>query len=285
MRSIALALLGSAVLAAGAHARTKTVVTTEIVYAPAVAVVPEVRTPAGELRVYKTPAGITYWRNGLPVYMGDSVKLNVFVSTGGADLAETRVRLDNVEKNRRTEAPWNAVIETGALEAGYHYVEAWARTGGADPQAATAGIVFFVDPKASEQGGVASPVVADVPPPAGAPAPSIDPGSGGPSVQISADLPDVQNALDAGVRAPIHGPVTFAVSGPAPTESFVYALYRNTQQVRRSDPLPLATKVKLRPDAPDAPGLQSGILRFVVWGADKQGRLGPPKIIEIEVAK
>lgn len=268
---------------AGARA-AREVVTSELIYTPAVVVIGEVRTPDGEMRTYKTAQGVTYWRAGLPVYKGDRVKLNVFVSTGGAALAETRVRLDNVEKDRRTAAPWHSTLETADLAEGYHYVEAWARTGGDNPRSSTAGLVFFVDPRSEPLATTASPVVEDVPPPPdAAPEMKFDPGAGGPSVQISTEDAEARKALESGGRVALRNEVIFSVSGPGPEEGYVYALYRGDQQIHRSGVLPLSTRVKLRPNAPNAPGLLGGLVRFVVWGADKEGRLGAPRVTEVDV--
>ena len=280
---LALGLL--ALLPQAARAAEKETVTTRLIYTPAVVVIPEVRTPQGELRSYRTAQGVSYWHAGLPVYKGDRVKLNVFVSTGGAELAETRVRLDNQEISRRTEAPWNVTLDTGDLPEGYHYVEAWARTGGEDPRSATANVVFFVDPKQAPQADTASPIVDAIPAPDDAPAPNIAPDEGGPTVQLSADTPAAQKALETGARVLITEPVTFTVSGPGPEDGFVYALYRGSEEIHRSKELALGAKVKLRADAKDAPGLLPGVLRFVVWGVDKQGRLGPPRVTEIEIPR
>lgn len=282
LTAIILGLLFAGALPGTARA-AREVVTSELIYTPAVVVIPEVRTAEGEIRTYKTPQGVSYWRAGLPVYKGDRVKLNVFVSTGGADLAETRVRLDNVEKDRRTAAPWHSTLETADLNEGYHYVEAWARTGGANPRAATAGLVFFVDPKQAPLASTTSPIVEDVPPPDNNPDVKLDPGAGGPAVQVSSDNSEAQKALEAGARVTLRDEVVFSVSGPGPSEGFVYALYRGDQQIHRSGVLNLSTRVKLRPNAPNAPGLLPGIIRFVVWGADQQGRLGAPRVTEVEV--
>lgn len=270
-----------AVAASAGVAREK--VTSELIYTPAVVIIPEVRAPDGELRAYHTPDGVTYWRAGLPVYQGDRVKLNVFVSTGGVDLAETRVRLDNEERDRRTSAPWHSSVDTGALAEGYHFVEAWARTGGKAPRDATATLVFFVDPKSPPRVSADSPVVEDVPPPKSAPEPDVDASQGGPTVRLSSANAEARKALDAGTRVLLTGPVEFSVTGPGPDEGYIYALYRGDKQIHRSGTLPLDTRVNLRPDAPGAPGLQPGTLRFVVWGADKNGRLGPPRITDIEI--
>jgi hypothetical protein len=102
-------------------------------------------------------------------------------------------------------------------------------------------------------------------------------------VQISADTPAAQKALETGARVVIAAPVIFSVSGPGPDEGYVYALYRGADEIYRSKVKPIGSKVQLRPNAKDAPGLLPGVLRFVVWGADEGGRLGPPRVTEIEI--
>jgi len=280
----ALALGPPAFAAQGARTKAKEVVTSELIYTPAVVVIAEVRTPGNELRTYRTAKGVSYWRQGLPVFKGDRVKLNVFVSTGGAELAETRVRLDNVEVDRRTSAPWHSSLDTGVLAEGYHFVEAWARTGGDTPRDATAGLVFFVDPKQMPQATTESPIIEDVAPPENSPDVKLNPGEGGPAVQVSSEDAEAQKALDAGTRVMLKGPIVFSVSGPGPSECFIYALYRGDQQIHRSGVLAVGTRVNLRPNAPDAPGLLPGVLKFVVWGTDQEGRLGAPRVTEVEVA-
>ena len=46
-------------------------------------------------RTYNTPQGLSLWMNSLPIQQGDKIKLNVFAATGGADLKQIIVRLDN----------------------------------------------------------------------------------------------------------------------------------------------------------------------------------------------
>jgi hypothetical protein len=283
-RGLALLSIGLALTTGSVgRAADKEVLTTRLVYTPAVVVIPEVRTPDGALRTYRTAQGVSYWHAGLPVYKGDAVKLNVFVSTGGADLAETRVRLDNTEIGRRTEAPWNVTLDTGDLAEGYHSVEAWARTGGDEPRDSTATVVLFVEPNQAPQATTASPIVEAIAPPDDAPAPDLAPDQGGPAVQLSADTPAAQKALETGARVVVSQPVTFSISGPGPDEGFIYALYRGKDEIYRSKLKTVGAKVALRPNTNDVPGLLPGFLRMVVWGSDKQGRLGPPRVIEVDV--
>lgn len=253
----------------------------DIVYTPAVAVIPEVRTPTGAFRTYRTADGAAYWSRGLPVYRGDRVRLNVFVSTGGGELAETRVRLDNTEIARRTAPPWDVSLDTSNLSEGFHFVEAWARTGGANPRAATDTLVFFVDPRPGEQATNAAlpvaPVTADAPP-------ALDPGAGGPAVTLTTDDPEAAKAVAAGAAVRIGKPVEFAVAGPADDEGFIYGLYRGGKQLYRSERMPAGTRIKVRPHTPEQPGLMPGLVWLVVWGAAKDGRLGPPRVAALDVA-
>jgi hypothetical protein len=251
-------------------------------YVPGVAVVPEVRTPSGELRTYRTGLGFSYWRSDLPIYKGDKVLLNVFVCLGGADLAESRVRVDNEEISRRTTAPWSAQLDTGTLKDGYHFVEAWAKTQGGNPHTATATVTLFIDPHAPG----ASPQAPIVEPLASTPDPAVltlPPAQGGPSVSLSCDDPAGKAALAKGSPVRIADPVIFAVSGPGPAEGFIYALYRGGNQIHKSDILPTATRIKLRRNAPGIPGLLPGAITLVVWGTDKEGRIGAARRVALEV--
>lgn len=251
-------------------------------YVPGVAVVPEVRTPSGELRTYRTGLGFSYWRSDLPIYKGDKVLLNVFVCLGGAELAESRVRVDNEEISRRTSAPWSTQLDTGSLKDGYHFVEAWAKTKGNNPHTATATVTLFIDPHAPG----ASPQAPIVEPLASTPDPAIltlPPAQGGTSVSLSCDDPAGQAALTKGTAVRIADPVVFAVSGPGPAEGFTYALYRGGSQIHKSDILPVGTRIKLRRNTPGAPGLLPGALTLVVWGTDKEGRVGAARKVALEV--
>ena len=75
---------------------------------------------------------------------GDKVKLNVFVATGGADLKEIKVRLDNAHIADITTSPWNTVIDTASLGTGSHMLEVWAQATGDPPQSSTKQLSFFV---------------------------------------------------------------------------------------------------------------------------------------------
>ena len=251
-------------------------------YVPGVAVVPEVRTPSGELRTYRTGLGFSYWRSDLPIYKGDKVLLNVFVCLGGAELAESRVRVDNEEISRRTSAPWSAQLDTGTLKEGYHFVEAWAKTKGNSPHTATATVTLFIDPHAPG----ASPQASLVEPLASTPDPAVltlPPAQGGPAVSLSCDDPAGQAALTKGGAVRVADAVVFAVSGPGPAEGFTYALYRGGRQIHKSDVLPVGTRIKLRRNAPGVPGLLPGAMTLIVWGMDKEGRIGPARKVALEV--
>ena len=112
---------------------------------PGVTLVPDVLLADGQTpRIYDTPQGTTFWKEGLPVQQGDKVKLNVFVATGGADLKEIKVRLDNAPVADITTSPWNTVIDTASLSTGSHMIEVWAQATGDPPQSSTKQLSFFV---------------------------------------------------------------------------------------------------------------------------------------------
>jgi hypothetical protein len=254
-------------------------------YVPTVTVVPEVYTPQGDMRTYRTARGVSYYHAGLPIYRGDNVRLNVFVATGGANLAEAIVRLNNVEIGRRTGPPWNVNLDTGPLAQGYHYIEAFARTGGANPQSSTANMVLFVDPRQAEQATTVSDIVDPLPAPGDLPVLQIDQGAGGPAVQVTSEDATARQHLTAGTPVSVNRNIIFSVSGPGPDEGYVYALYRGGQELHRSQVLPLTHRVQIRPDSPGQPGLLPGDIKFVVWGSDRAGRLGPPRVIDLHVMR
>jgi hypothetical protein len=254
----------------------------DLVYIPRVAVVPEVRTPQGELRTYRTGIGYTYWRADLPIYKGDRVRLNIFACSGGVDLAEARVRLDNVEIHRITEAPWCATLETGDLSEGYHFVEAWVRTAGPNPRTATDSITLFIEPHAAGQTPIAPAVetIQTTPRPV---IPDLPPSTGGPSVALASEDPEARQSLQSASPVRVAAPVIFSVTGPGPGQGFSYGLYRAGHAIYRSQTLAPETRIILRPDATGAPGLLPGLLMLVVRGVNAQGQLGPPLMVDVEV--
>ncbi len=122
-----------------------------VAYAPGVSLVPEVLLPDGVTpRMYNTTNGLSLWTNTLPVVQGDKVKLNVFAATGGSELKEIIVRVDNTKIADLAAAPWKTSLDTAKLGTGHHMVEVWAQSAGAHPAATTQTLMFYV---ASELAG------------------------------------------------------------------------------------------------------------------------------------
>lgn len=114
-------------------------------YAPGVSLVPEVLLPDGTTpRMYNTTSGMSLWTNTLPVVQGDKVKLNVFAATGGAELKEIIVRVDNTKIADLAAAPWKTTLDTAKLGPGHHMVEVWAQSTGSHPRATTQTLLFYV---------------------------------------------------------------------------------------------------------------------------------------------
>jgi len=116
-----------------------------VAYVPGVSVVPEVLLPDGVTpRTYNTTNGLSIWTNTLPVVQGDKVKVNVFAATGGADLKQIIVRLDNTRIASIAAAPWKTVLDTTKMATGYHMIEVWAQGTGDHPQSTTKTLTFYV---------------------------------------------------------------------------------------------------------------------------------------------
>ncbi len=134
-------MMGFGMLHAPAGASGKTAVA----YAPGVSLVPEVLLPDGVTpRMYNTTKGLSLWTNTLPVVQGDKVKLNVFAATGGAELKEIIVRVDNTKIADIAAAPWKTTLDTAKLGTGHHMVEVWAQSTGEHPAATTQTLMFYV---------------------------------------------------------------------------------------------------------------------------------------------
>lgn len=129
----------------GLHAPAALATKSSVSYAPGVSLVPEVLLPDGATpRMYNTTSGLSLWTNTLPVVQGDKVKLNVFAATGGAELKEIIVRVDNTKIADLAAAPWKTTLDTTKLGPGHHMVEVWAQSTGAHPQATTQTLMFYV---------------------------------------------------------------------------------------------------------------------------------------------
>lgn len=144
--SVVCVLAGFAIIAP-AHAGKSVVA-----YKPGVSIVPEVLMPDGQtVRTYNTTNGLSLWTNTLPVVQGDKVKINVFAATGGAELKEIIVRLDNTKIADIASAPWNTLLDSTKLGAGHHMIEVWAQSTGDHPQSTTQTLMFYIAPQLEAQ--------------------------------------------------------------------------------------------------------------------------------------
>lgn len=282
-------------------------------YAPGVSLVPEVLLPDGVTpRMYNTTNGLSLWTNTLPVVQGDKVKLNVFAATGGAELKEIIVRVDNTKIADLGAAPWKTSLDTAKLGTGHHMVEVWAQSTGQHPAATTQTLMFYV---ASELAGQFVPQ-----PPKQKVAGSLQQQSGG---QVSTlPLPGENNAvamntppvleflkgqpLDTNAQVMIYahpasaGTSAQAGSGTMVTGSnitvneptllsikpvagsnatqFAYALVRSGQ-VDYASPVAFDTtryQVRIENLNSAGTGLGSGTVTLWVWGIDKAGQSAEP---------
>lgn len=284
----------------------------KINYVPGITLAPEVLLPDGQTpRTYQTAQGPTLWSQDLPIQQGDILKLNVFVATGGADLKEIKVRLDNNPVADLKASPWNTRIDTATLSTGYHMVEVWAQATGDPPQSSTKQLLFDVVKtlpgpaqtavKAGDQvytGGSISPVTlpdSDLPPIL--PAPLL----GKPTDADARVLVDYVDATQpSGTPARAAGDQPVLVSDPtlftvqrAPSGDavrFTYALVRNGVTILSSDtPLSLVspterTAIKIQRRTDSLPGLRPGQVSLWVWGVDSQGRPGDPVKVFLQIA-
>lgn len=123
-----------------------------VAYTPGVSLVPEVLLPDGTTpRMYNTTNGLSLWTTALPIVQGDKVKLNVFAATGGTELKEIIIRLDNTKIADVSAAPWKTMLDTAKLGAGHHMVEVWAQSTGSHPQSTTQTLMFYVTPQLATQ--------------------------------------------------------------------------------------------------------------------------------------
>jgi hypothetical protein len=278
---------------------------------PQVSMMLEPYAPNGAMRTYTIANGVSYWTTDLPIYQGDSVKLDVFVATGADDLQELKVRVDNVLVADINKAPWTTTLSTAALGEGYHFVEAWAQVSGQKPQFATHSLTFFVSPPPASSTGVqpiaqvkgqeqilANGQVVTVPlDPNGASAAPQAPAI--PAVLASAETDPkamVKIVLtDSSTNAVLDQDQTVQLSTPAvasivpsdgsTAQRFAYILQRGSQAIVTADKLfPAdATRIRLQPRTSSVPGLLPGTTTLWVWGVDSQGNYGAPVSATVQI--
>lgn len=286
-------------------------------FMPAVTLVPEVVTSSGAPRMYPVGGGQeTVWQPGMPVYIGDTVRLNTFVSTGDASLREVRVRMDNEAIRSLTTAPWVAEIDTSGLTPGYHFVEVFADSADPNAPSGSATLVLFVrqlpPPVAlgptereevttgSTQETVTEPITAvagareapdtEATPPAH-PGQEVPVVNGVPqypaalAVTIHSRDAAVEQRVRAGEVARVSAPVLFHVTPSTQrAQRFVYVLTRQGREIFRSEPLPINALVRLQPKMnADAVGLLPGELSLWVWASDGSNLYGAPARVRVEI--
>lgn len=287
------ALLGMGTLTAPVQAKGS------VSYIPGISLVPEVLQPDGVTdRTYNTPQGLSLWTESLPVLQGDKVKLNVFAATGGSELKEIKIRLDNTKIADVTSAPWHTVLDTATLQPGYHMVEVWALASGDKPQSATKTLQFFVtkqlqpalvpttEVKGIQQqrtnGATTETNLSDTPqPPDFLKGQTPDPAA---TVTISAR--SAASSADTGGTPVMDAPVTIneptlfiiqPATGSTATK-YAYALVRDGMTFASSDK-PLSTsydRVRIEQRTDTEPGLRSGTVTMWVWGINAQGQPSEP---------
>ena len=286
-----------------AQARGKT----KVNYVPGITLTPDVfENDGATARLYPTPTapGTTLWKEGLPIQQGDKVKLNVFVATGGADLKEIKVKLDNNPLADRTSSPWNTVIDTSTLSAGTHMVDVWAQASGDPPQASEKQLSFFVikqlvkgDLTTHSGGGTIEttpPVNADVPPtlPAYLAGKTIDANATVAVRARAASLPVTSSSIPVGDSTVMVSEPEIFLASPAKGSTatkFAYGLVRDGQTILTSDAAynmddpTRITEIKIQGRTDISPGLRPGLVALWVWGVDAQGNPGNPRKIQLQI--
>ena len=278
---------------------------------PQVSLVLEPYAPDGTMRLYTVPNGVSYWTQDMPIYQGDTVKLDVFVATGADELQDLKVRMDNVLVADISKSPWTTTLTTSRLGSGYHFVEAWVQVSGQKPQFATHTLTFFVNPtppstgvdqpvaqvKGQEQiltnGQVVSvpldPNATSAAPQTPATPPVLASASSDAGATVKIVLNDaVSNAvLDQSTNLQLASPAVASIvplSGST-AQKFAYELQRGdetivmTNQIFPAD----ATKIRLQPRTSTTPGLLPGTTTRGVWGVDAQGNYGTPVSATVQI--
>lgn len=256
------ALAGRALAASGA-------------YRPGVTIALEVRTPQGDLRSFQQPGHApTYWTPDLPVVKGDQLTITPLVTTGGAELAEVTIRLDESPLTVPPGPDRRVVVDTSRLAPGYHLVEVWAATKapkrGENSAATTFLLVPGTDPLLQMLAveGSAGPPVSDEE-----------------RLAVAIRSPDehVDEELTTSSSATIRKETQLSISaGPAVKEYF-YTLSRDGAVTYTSPRLPVETLVVIAPQAGDNVGLVAGKVTFTVRGGDGAGRFGAPAWVTLDI--
>ncbi|HUT75358.1 MAG TPA: hypothetical protein VM221_11075 [Armatimonadota bacterium] len=242
-------------------------------YVPGIKVLLEVRTPQGDLRTFQLPgAPPTYWQQDMPVVQGDKLTVSPMIATGGAELGQVTVRLDNEPLAATSEAPWRAEVETAKLTPGYHSVEVWAGIKPPNAGEGSTAIAFLVvppsDPLLQSGQAAAGPPVSDEEKLACA---------------IRALDPKVDKQLLTTSTAKVAGPTLFHVTAGPAAKEFFYSLSREGRVTYTSPLLPVQTSVLLTPLEDQGPGQEPGEVILTMRVGDGAGRFGPPAWVTVGI--
>jgi len=245
-------------------------------YVPGIKIVLEVRTSDGYLRSFQRPGSPpTYWAQDLPVVQGDQVTINPMIATGGAELAEVKIRLDQTQLADRTERPWRVQVNTSDLTAGYHLIEVWAMTKPPGARENSATTTFLVVPQNDPLLRILQPEGTESGPPVS--------DEERLSSAIRSRDPKVDQEITATSSATVAGPTLFFVSAGPAAKEFFYTLSRDDRVTYTSPRLPVQTHVLLEPQKAEAPGEAPGTLVLTARVGDGAGQFGPPAWITVHV--
>ncbi len=275
-----------------------------ISYKPGISLVPEVFRPDGVTdETYTTSQGLSLWTSDRPIPRGDKMKLNVFAATGGGELREIKIRLDNVLIADVAKAPWQMTLDTAKLATGFHMIEVWAVATGNNPQSTTQTLEFKVDPAVQvagiqiAQGPNGQQVENPLP---GSDATAADTFSDAPpqlpdylknqtqngdatvtvAVRSAASSERTGGAAITDAPVTVNEPTLFIVQ-PTPGSTatrYAYALVRDGVTVSTA-PQVLRTAydlVRIERRTDTQAGLRPGKVTMWIWGIDKQGDYSNP---------
>jgi hypothetical protein len=265
---LAMALLGCAALYAQAA---------EEIYVPGIEIALEVRTPQGDLRSFQAPGSPpAYWTRGMPIVKGDRLTVTPLIATGGAELGQVKIRLDNQLLSEQTESPWRFEVDTANLTAGHHLVEVWAATTPPKSKHSTATATFLIVPNndpmllSLEEGAPeAGPPVTD-------------------DERLACSIHSRDAKAEKGIGetslARVSAPTLFFVSAGPEVKEFFYTLSREGRLTYTSPKLPILTHILLEPQKQDGDGQAAGDLILTVRAGDGKGLFGPPVWITVRIA-
>ncbi len=245
-------------------------------YCPGVTIGLEVRTPQGDLRSFQRPGQApTYWAPGLPVVRGDQLTIVPLITTGGAELGEVAIRLDQSPLSAPAGPDCRVLVDTGRLTPGYHLVEVWAATKAPKRGENSAATTFLVVPATDPMLQMLNAEVA--PGPAATDEERL-------AVAIRSTDEQVDKELTSDSSAAIRAETRISISaGPAVKEYF-YTLSRDGMVTYTSPRLPISTLVVIGPQADEKVGLAPGKVTFTVRGGDGAGRFGAPAWVTLDIA-